>query len=136
MGWENIGLKDVNPNFELIGAGDYEFQILPGAKINDYNSLDFPVTVASEGDFKGRRLFVQLPDPAEQPWVTKQLKRIEQAVGLEKDDDVESVVQWMNRLGENFAKFGCPLVHRTYKTKQGDDRAVEQLKLDKARPAA
>ena len=139
MGWENVDLSGVNPNFELVAKGEYTFQVLPGAKIDDYKRLDFPVNVVSDGDFKGRRLFLNLPDPTSEggTWAPRHLKRLEQAVGIEQDKDAnETVVAWMNRLGENFARFSAPLDHRTFKNKAGDDVTVEKVKLDKARPAA
>lgn len=139
MGWDDVDLKDVNPNYELVAKGDYTFQIKPGAHIDDYGRLNFAVTVESEGPYRGRNVFINLPAPdqEENKWVPKTLKRLEQAVGIEQDSEAgEKLVAWVQRLGENFARFGAPLDHRTYKTKDGDDKTTEKVKLDKARPAA
>lgn len=139
MGWSEVDLKGVNPNYETVAPGDYTFQILPGAKIDDYGSLSFQVNVTSDGDFKGRRIFPKLPDPNKENmgWVIKALKRLEQAVGIEQDKESgEDVVAWMNRLGNEFARFNAPLTNRTYVNKSGENVVSEDIKFGKATPAA
>lgn len=138
MGWEDVDLSGVNPNYEIIAQGDYVFQVCPGAGKDDYGNLSIQLNVQSDGPFKGRRVFVNLPDPGkeENKWVLKALKRVEQAVGIEQEfANGETVIAWAKRLGENFATFGAPLGHRQYTNKAGDLVTTEKVNLSKARPA-
>jgi len=139
MGWENVDLKGVNPGFDVVPEADYTYSVLPGAKIGNYGDLQIPVAIASEGDSNGRRLYLSYPDPTSDPakfgWSQKAVKRLEQAVGLDQDEG-ETVLQWAQRLGENFAKFAGPVKHRKKTNAAEEEVIVADVQLFKVRPAA
>lgn len=139
MSWENVSLKDVSPNqgFDVVEAGEYTFQILPGAKIDQRGGLSMQLSIASDGPNKGRRIFISYPDPTQDKmaWSTGALKRLEQSVGIDQEEG-EGLVAWANRLGESFASFAAPLTVRTYKNDAGDEVSKNDVKLFKVKPAA
>lgn len=137
MSWENVSLKDVSPTFEVMEAGDYDFQILPGAKFDDRNAINVQLSIASDGPHKGRRVFISYPDPS-QPnmgWSLGALKRLEQSVGIDQGEG-EGVLPYVQRLGEAFAKFNAPLTIREYQNQSGETVKKNDVKLFKVKPAA
>lgn len=139
MGWTDVDLSGVNPNFELVPEGEYDYQIMPGAKVDDYGRLSIQLSIATPGDNSGRRVFLQFPDPSSEKggWVPKALKRLEQSVGIEQDKEAgETVVALAQRWGENFAKFHAPLTHRSYQNNAGETVTKEDVKVFKSTPAA
>lgn len=137
MSWENVSLKDVSPTFDLIEAGDFELQILPGAKLDNRGGINIQLSIASTGPFSGRRLFISYPDPSlpSMAWSTGALKRLEQSVGLDQEDG-EGMLDYINRLGASFAKFTAPVYIREYQNDAGETIKRNEVKLFKVRPAA
>lgn len=141
MSWENVDLRDVKPGWDTVAEGDYTYIILPGTKLGQYGDLQVPVSIVSEGEFNGRRLFLSYPDPTGDPvkfgWSSKALKCLEVAIGLEQDVDAgETKVEWLNRAGAAFAKFASPVTHRKKTNKAGEEITVADVSLFKVRPAA
>lgn len=100
MSWQNIDLKSINPNLELIPERTFSWELLPGAKYDDRdpNTISINVAVVSDGEFAGRRLFVNYKEGDE-----KALKRLEQAMGVDANEG-EDPVAYLNRAaGGRFA---------------------------------
>lgn len=138
-GWDNVDLRDVTPvtGFEVMEAGEYDFQILPGAKLDNRNAISIQLSVDTDGPNKGRRVFISYPDPSNEntKWSTGALKRLEQVVGIEQEEG-EKPLAWAQRLGESFAKFKAPMTVRTYKNNAQEDVQTNDVKLFKVKPSA
>lgn len=95
MGWETISLADTQlEKPSPVPAGQYVFTLQPGAqyRTNKYNNISelnvrFDV---SEGDFAGRPMFVNYPDPTAlnksgKPlaWSAQALKKLEISLGVD-----------------------------------------------------
>jgi predicted nucleotidyltransferase len=93
MSWHDVDLTKINPNLELIPAKKYTFELLPGAKYDDRNpdQLVINVAIVNDGEFSGRRLFVNY-----KPGEEKALKRLEQAMGVDATES-EDPVAYLNR---------------------------------------
>lgn len=139
MGWETVSLKDINPTPDPIGEGEYTFQLLPGAKIDDRGSLAVSAAIVSEGDFRGRRLFMSYPDPTRPKceWSAKALKVLEIALGIDANEG-ESPVEFLNRAaGNGAARFTGTIYHRKYTPNEGADEVTRaELRHFSVRPSA
>lgn len=91
--WTTVNLLDVNPNLEILPAKSFTFEILPGAKYDDRDPdvIALQVAVAADSEFSGRRIFLNY-----KPGEEKALKRLEQAVGIDSEEN-EDPVAYLNR---------------------------------------
>lgn len=95
MGWEAVSLSDVTLDKPpAVPEGKYIFTLQPGAqyRINKYNNIKelnvrFDVT---DGDFSGRPVFVNYPDPTAVgksgktlAWSAQALKKLELSLGVD-----------------------------------------------------
>lgn len=101
--WTAIKFSEINPNPEVIPAGEYVFS-LNGAKYNDTdkNKVECNATIVSEGDFTGRKLFFSYPDPAVYDWSTKAFKRMESALGTDMADGADPIEYLNSVAGTHF----------------------------------
>lgn len=139
MSWENFDLSTVNPNNEILPEGDYTFK-LSGAKYaaNSPGRIEANATVATEGDFTGRKVFFSYPDPSgfdakgkSMDWSAKALKRLEIALGVDATPG-QDPVEYLNGAAVAGGTFAAPVVHKTsdeYPTKA-------EVVIFKVRPAA
>lgn len=110
MSWENVDLKGVSTDVALISEGPHVFELLPGAKSNEAGALLCQAAVVDEGEFKGKRVLFNYPDPESinskgnvNSWSAVALKRLEVASGVDIDAG-ESKVDYLNRIaGTRFA---------------------------------
>lgn len=112
MSWTNIDLTNVNPNVELVAVGEYTFK-LGGAKYGDSdpNRIEVNATIATDGDFTGRKLYFSYPDPAKPKcdWSPRMLKRLEVALGVDALPQ-QDPVEYLNGAAGNI--FAAPVNHR------------------------
>lgn len=115
MSWRNIDLKNISLDNELIPAGTYVLEISPGAKFNDFGTLQVQARVADEGEFKGKVVFFSYPDPEgvskdgkPMAWSATAFKRLTVAIG---DDPLEgeSPDTYLNRVAGS--RVSMPVVH-------------------------
>ena len=105
--FEHVQLQRVDPNFELIPAGTYTFQVLKAAKVgypkdNPVNEkVDFQVAIANDERFSGRRLFPTLFDDDKS---LKIMRKIMDATGILHEDG-EPLEEWLTRLVTERAEF-------------------------------
>lgn len=136
MGWDAVKLSEVNPNAELIPAGEYTFQ-LSGAKLNDRdpNRIDVTAFITTEGPQSGRKVFFSYPDP-EAPkmgWVLKAMKRLEIALGVDQTDG-EEVLAYLNRASGN--RFATNIFHRSYTPEGGTEVVRAEVNVFNVHAAA
>jgi len=114
MAWTSFDLTTINPNAEVIAEGVYTFQ-LSGAKYGerDPNRIECSATIATEGDYMGRKMFFSYPDPEsinskgqKNSWSAKALKRLEQSLGVEATAG-EDPVAYLNRAAG--VRFSAPV---------------------------
>lgn len=134
MSWANINLSEINPAFEIVPEGQYTFT-LGGAKYSerDPGRIEANATIATEGDFTGRKMFFSYPDP-EKPkceWSPKALKRLEQAIGVDSVAG-EDPVAYLNRVAGN--KFSARVKHSKATEEYPNPRA--ELGIHSVSPAA
>lgn len=150
--WANIKLSDIaleKTGFTPVPAGDYTFQIIPGAQYrtrqfpdgNSVTELNVQAAVA-EGDHKGRRVFFNYPDPTStnkdgkpKAWSKQALKKLEIVLGTDAFDGEDSAA-YLNRVATTTAaRFAATLKQGTY-IKAGQTEAEPELNLWSVRPAA
>jgi hypothetical protein len=105
--WTNFNLKDINPNLEAIPVKEYTWELLPGTKYDEKNRVIAQAAIVNDGEFTGRRITFSYPDPEtfdskgkKNDWAGKMLKRLENAIGIESEDQ-EDVVFYLNRVAGN-----------------------------------
>lgn len=86
MSWQDVNLKTIDPNLEIIPAKKFTFEILAGAKLDDRNpdTVSVSMGIAEDGEFKGRRLYASYS-----PEDAKALKRLSVAIGVDFEDGEE-----------------------------------------------
>lgn len=96
-GWTNVNLADVSTAYDLLPAGKYTFQVLPGAKYSDFRpgQVDLPAAVVG-GEQNGKRVFISYPNPAEFDWSPKAFKRLTEVIGTDVEAG-ETPVAYLNR---------------------------------------
>jgi hypothetical protein len=104
LSWQEIDLKDVSTQVELLPAGVYNFELSPGAKYDEKGSIRTSATVNGHGEFTGKRVFFSYPDPTSvsragkiNSWSAVALKRLEQALGIDINPG-EDKVEYLNRV--------------------------------------
>lgn len=133
MSWAEIDLSTISTAITPIAANPdgYVFELLPGAKMSDYDPAKVEAQAAiTEGEFAGRKLFFSFPDPAKQEWSPRILRRFVESLGLEPEPG-ESPVQLLNR-GAGL-RFKAPVKHRAV-TEEGAPPKVD-LDIFHVRPA-
>jgi hypothetical protein len=107
MGWQDIDLKDVSTQVELLPEGTYTFELSPGAKYDDKGNIRLSATVNGSGEFTGKRVFFSFPDPTGisskgKPftWSAVALKRFVEAIGIDINEG-EDKVEYLNRVAGN-----------------------------------
>lgn len=137
MGWQDINLKDVNPQFETIPEKRYAFKLL-GARWSERmpGKIEVTAAIVDEGDFQNRRVFFGYSDPDVWAPSPKALKRLEQSIGIDSLDK-EDPIGYLNRAAQMGARFSAEIKHRTYQnTDSGEDVTVADLQLFSVGPAA
>lgn len=127
MAWTEINLKDVKPEVrEEIPLGSYTFELMPGAKFDDYGAVSVSAAVVSEGDARGRRAFFSFPDPTSvsqagkpKSWSAQALKKFEIALGTDAEDG-ESPTDYLNRVAGS--RFGAEVKLSTRTRQDGSPR--------------
>jgi hypothetical protein len=127
MPFVDVKLADVElEKPEPVKAGKYVFQLNPGAqlRINKFNGIEELNVSASiaEGDYAGRRVFWNYPDPTAvsktgkpMTWSSQAMKKLELALGADSLPG-ENTVEYFNRAASNgAARFGASLVEETRK---------------------
>lgn len=132
MGW-NVKLSEVSTQLDLIPEKKYAFQ-LTGANWDerDPNRLICRANIVSEGPQQGRRVVFSLPDADRYAFVKTSLKRLEQALGVEKMDD-EDPVAYLNRAAGN--KFMTNIQHRSYTPEGGSEITRHEVNIFNFDPA-
>lgn len=92
--WTDLDLVNVSTEMALVPEGKYVFELLPGAKYNqwDKNKIEVAAKV-SEGEYTGRIVYFSYGDPVKVPAMAGAFKRLEKAltqfsgVAIEAGDD-------------------------------------------------
>jgi hypothetical protein len=135
MSW-NVKLSEVTTQLETIPEGKYAFQ-LTGANWDerDPSRLNVRAVIVSEGPQAGRRVMFNFPDATQEKfkWVLTCLKRLESALGVEKDDD-EDPAAYLNRAAGN--RFMTNMQHRKYTPEGGTEIVRSEVNLFNFAPSA
>jgi len=132
--WQDVNLADVNPNFEKIPAGEYDMDLLPGARYTERGEIKVAFSI-TKGEETGRMVFASYPDPRKFDWSPKALKSLEVALGVESVPG-EDKVEWLNRaVRDGGGHVHGRVVHRPYTKKSGESEISVDLKLFSLRAA-
>lgn len=134
-GWQDVNLKDVTTSFDPLPAGEYIFNLLPGAHFTEKGELQGMLAVA-EGDHTGRTAFIRYPNPAEFDWVLKALKVLEIALGVDQVPGEDMAVYLNRAVNEGGGKLRGKIAQREYLNKAGEKVIANDVKLFTFRPAA
>jgi len=123
MGFETVIASDVKLEKIQVPAGEYVFQLSPGAeeRVNKYNGiteLNLSAAVA-EGEQAGKRVFWTYPDPTAigknsgKPlaFSAQAMKKLEIALGIDSNPG-ETFPEYFRRVAG--ARFGATLATQTY----------------------
>lgn len=147
MPWGDVKLADVKTEaFSEIPAGTYTFTLLPGAqvRVNKFNTEELVVSAAiSEGDFAGRRIFLQYPDPTSvnettgktADWSAQALKKLEIALGVEQTE-TETPDAYLNRVANNGHSSFTLQMGPSRKIRTGESAPRIEPKMFSVAPAA
>lgn len=134
MSWENnIDFSTVSPVKKPVAEGDYTYG-LAGAQYNG-SKLIIKARVSSDGEFKGRGVTFNLPDPESNPWVTTVFARLRESLKVDMFPG-EDPASYLNRAAQGGAEFSAPLTHRKYFPDGSDEeRVAENIAIFKIRAA-
>lgn len=142
--WENVKLNEVKVDGPSpLPEGDFVFQLLPGASTRVRNDVEELVASAAiaEGEYAGRRVFLQYPDPEsvdkngkKRTWSAQALKKLELALGIDANAG-EDPAAYLNRAAQMGAVFGATLEKGNY-VPAGQTEPRVDLKLFSVRPAS
>lgn len=138
MGWSDINLKDVKPEQrDELPLGAFTFELMPGAKFDDYGGVSVSASIVDEGEARGRRAFFSYPDPSSvaqngkvKKWSAGALKQLEQALGVDALDG-ESPTDYLNRAAGT--RFGAEV--KVSKRLREDGTPRHELSIFTTRPA-
>lgn len=126
MGWESINLNEVpqevstKQGFEPIPNGTYTLQLL-SAEENRFRSgaINISTAVADEGsEYKGRRVFIDIPNPDEQTWAAPVLARIVSSMGATMTPYANPIDE-LNLMAQNgHSRFTADVYTETFKRKE------------------
>lgn len=145
MGWKDVSLAEVSPTFEVLPQAEYTLEVVGASYREDKNQagfVDISMRVAvAAGDYQGRTLFVDYPDPervskAGKPfdWSKQALKRLEHALGIEQTPG-EDLVDMLNRA--RGLHFVAPVEVQVSKPDEHSEEIKRnRVALFKVRPAA
>lgn len=137
QGWDDVVVGDVNPQFDTIPEGDYTFKVI-GIDPHKFESgaLNLQVAISSEGEQVGRRVFIKLKNPQEQPAVLRDVARLRDIMGIDAQPG-ENPLNYFRRAATDGGRFSAPLVHYKYNDKDsGEAKIKEVVQLRRAKVAA
>jgi hypothetical protein len=150
MSFEQVVLSDIQvEKTQQAPVGTYVFQLLPTAevrtnKFTGVEELNLSAAIA-EGDYKGRRVFWNYPDPATvgqdgKPfsWSAQAMKKLEVVLG-EDAVEGESAKDYFNRVAASgnarFTGYFGPNAKKPY-TPAGADEPRNELNIFSIKPSA
>jgi len=150
MSFETVILADIQlEKTQQPPVGTYVFQLLPTAEVRNnkftqVQELNLSAAIA-EGDFKGRRVFWNYPDPSTVgqdgktfAWSAQAMKKLEHVLGIDALEG-ESSVDYFNRAAASgnarFSAYFGPNAKKPY-TPAGADEPRNELNIFTVKPAA
>ena len=153
-GWSGVKLSDIQlekSGFAPIPVNEYVFQLVPGASFrtktfpdgNSVTELNVPLAIA-EGELRGRRTFINYPDPTStnregkpKTWSKQALKKLEITLGVDAFED-EAPDTYLNRVATSgVARFAGKMeVPKKPYIKPGNTEPETELNIWSVRPAA
>ena len=147
MGFETVSMSDIKIEKPApLPIGDYVFQLLPGSEFrtNKYNGLEELNCSAAvaDGDFAGRRVFWNYPDPTAvsktgKPltWSAQAMKKLEIALGTDSLPN-ENPKDYFNRVATAaHNRFSAKLAAGNY-TAPGETEPRVEFQIFSVGPAA
>jgi hypothetical protein len=139
MGWENINLSDIKVVDEkaVVPSGTYILQLM-GAFENKRNPSDTDLLfrIVDEGDFKGKSVYLDLPDPDRLPWAAPLAARIFQALGVTPAPFTNPRDEF-NRVAQNgHSRLTADVYVRDFTRSDGTAGQQNKIQQKSIRPAA
>jgi hypothetical protein len=137
MGWESINVNEIavdntaggGKTFDPLPAGEYTLQLM-GASESKYRagSTDISTAVVDDTEFKGRRVFIDLPNPDQQAWATQVYARLVEALGATVAPFTNPIEE-LNRLANNgHSRFKAQVYIDTYPSNTKDAQGNPLMK--------
>jgi len=146
MGFENVTLADIQLDKpSALPFGEYVFDLLPGTevRVNKFGGEELNVSAAVvEGDYKGRRVFWNYPDPTSvskegkpKTWSGQAMKKLEIALGIDSLPG-EASKDYFNRVAMNGqGRFAASIVPEN-KIRAGETEPRPTFGIFTVKPAA
>jgi hypothetical protein len=139
MGWEAISVADVEVIDEKapVPAGPYSLQLM-GAFENKRNPLDTDILfkIADDGNYKGKSIYVDLPDPDRLSWSPQIYARIVKALGATVEP-YKNPREVLNELAKNgHSRLGADVYIRTFTRQDGSEGQQNKVATKSFRAAA
>lgn len=139
MGWETVNVADVaiDAKPSPIPAGSYTLQ-LTGAYESKFRpgQIDVKFVVADENEFRGRAVYVELPDPDVQAWSAQLYARIVKNLGATVAPYANPMEE-LNKLAQNgHSRLTADVFVETFDRKDGSSGSKNKINQRSIRPAA
>lgn len=147
MSWNDVTLADVKAEeFSQLPLGDFTFSLQPGAKVRTNNFGTEELVLAAtivDGDYTGRWVFMQYPDPnsvnsntgKKAAWSAQALKKLEIALGTDALPGEKSL-DYFNRVAANGHSRFKATIAPANKVRTGEAEPRPEIKLFSVAPAA
>ena len=139
MSWEKIDANDtglLTP--PPIPAGQYTLQLM-GAAPNKFKpeSTDVAFVVADEGsEYRGRKVFLELPDPNAFPWSAGIYARIVKSLGATVTPGLEPQVELTRLANNGHSRLTADIYIETFTRKDGSEGSKSKINSRSLRAAA
>lgn len=139
MSWESINLADIKivDQNAPVPNGTYVLQLV-GAYENKRNSNDTDLLfkIVDDGEYKGKSIYLDLPDPERLTWSAPLAARIFQALGT-TPTPFSDVRAEFNRLAQNgHSRLMADVYTRTFERNDGTEGTQNKINQRSIRPAA
>lgn len=140
MSWETLNLSEIpleDSKPAPIPAGTYTLQLM-GAEESRFRAgaINITTSVADEGPFMGRRVFIDIPNVDEQPWAATVMARLFSSLGA-TPTPYSNPIDELNRLSQNgHSRFTADVTVDNFKRNDGSAGTKNKVAYKSFRPAA
>lgn len=139
MGWETLNPTEVKLDAKPapVVAGTYTLQ-LTGAFENKYRPADTDIqfTIVDDGENKGRKVYLDLPDPDRLSWSGQVYARLVQALGATVTPYSHPIAELSKVAQNGHSRVTADVYIETFTRKDGTEGSKNRINSKSIRPAA
>lgn len=139
MSWEQVRVEDIaiDAKPQPVPANSYTLQ-LTGAYESKFRpgQIDVKFVIADENEFRGRSVYIELPDPDQFAWSPRIYAQIVKTLGATVQP-YTSPLEELNKLAQNgHSRLTADVYVENFKRKDGTDGSKNRVNTKSLRPAA